>query len=749
MQFINKIPLILYFFIIFIITTTLHSEEVKKVEITGNSRISDETIKVYGEIKELNSDYSSSDIDNILKNLYETNFFENVNLNIKNNVLYIKLDEYPVVNQLIISGEQSNKFIDQIKKIISIKEKNSFIENNLNTDINTIKNFYSSVGYNFSEVEAKVKKIDNDNYDLIYNITRGKITKISKISFTGDKKIREKRLRDIIASEEDKFWKVISKNSRFSENLINLDKRLLVNYYKSIGYYDIKVNSTSAELADNTKININYNIEAGQRYFIDKISTNVDSIFDKKLFFPLNESYKKIIGDYYSPFKIKKILEEVDELIENNNLQFIEHRVRENISGDKISLVFDIFEGEKITVERINILGNNITNEDVIRSELIVDEGDPYTKIKLDKSIANIKSRNIFRTVEKTVKNGSSSDLKEIDIRVEEQPTGEVSAGAGIGTDGGSFAFNVQENNWLGEGKKVGFEFEISADSVKGNFNFTNPNYDLLGNSIRYNISSTKNDKPNQGYENSLISAGIGTGFEQYKNVYTNLNLFATNDDLRTNSSASAALQKQKGNFTELAGEYGFTYDKRNRRFAPTDGSITSFSQTLPFFADKPYISNTFTTSHYQSIGENLISSGRILLESISGLDNEDVRISKRKIVSTKRLRGFEKGKVGPKDGEDHIGGNYVATLNLDAKLPNLLPDAYNADVGFFLDVGSVWGVDYDSSLGSSNELRSSAGAAVSWLSPLGPLSFTLATNLSKADTDKEESFNFSLGTQF
>ena len=149
--------------------------------------------------------------------------------------------------------------------------------------------------------------------------------------------------------------------------------------------------------------------------------------------------------------------------------------------------------------------------------------------------------------VKKQVKNGSSSDLKIIDIRVEEQPSGEISAGAGIGTDGGSFAFNVEENNWLGEGKNVGIEFELSTDSVKGSINYVDPNYDLLGNSISYNLPSTRNDKPNQGYENSVISVGVGTGFEQYKNVFTNLSLFGTHDDLRTNSSASASLKKQKG----------------------------------------------------------------------------------------------------------------------------------------------------------------------------------------------------------
>ena len=727
----------------------LNAEIVRKIEISGNSRISDETVKVYGELKGLNSNYSRNDLDNILKNLYSTNFFENVNLEIKNGILYINLDEYPVINQLLIIGEKSNKFKDEIKKIIFTKENGSFIENKLNNDINAIKNFYAGLGYNFPEINAEIKKIDNKNIDLAFKIDRGKITKISKITFTGDKKIKDKRLRDIIASEEDKFWKVISRNTRFSENMLNLDKRLLVNYYRSIGYYDVLINSTSAELANNDNISINYNIDAGVRYSIDKISTNVDAVFDKKIFFPLNKSYNKLIGDYYSPFKIKEILDEIDEIIDDNNLQFVEHRVKEDISGNKISLVFDIFEGEKITVERINILGNSVTDEAIIRSELMVDEGDPFTDIKLDKSISNIKARNIFKTVESKVISGSSSDLKVIEINVEEQPTGEVSAGAGVGTEGGTFAFNVTENNWLGQGKEVGAEVEITAESVRGSLNYTDPNYDLLGNSLRYQLSSIANDKPDQGYENRIISAGIGTGFEQYKDFFTYLNISASHDDLRTNSSASASLKKQKGKFTELAGDYTLVVDKRNRKFAPTSGSIVSFGQVIPIYADKPYISNTFTSSSYQSFGENLIGSGKIFFEAINALNNEDVRLSKRKTLSSKRLRGFERGKVGPVDGNDHIGGNYAAALNFDAQLPNVLPDASNADIALFLDFGNVWGVDYDGTLDESNEVRSSTGVNINWSSPVGPVSFTFATNLAKANTDKTQSFSFNLGTQF
>ena len=725
-----------------------NAEIVTSIQINGNQRVSDETIKIYGNIK-LNKDYNESDLNKILNNLFSTNFFEDVRVEISKNVLIINLTEFAVVRNLTILGEERPKYVKEIKKQILLKEKNSFIETDLSKSIDIIKSLYASLGFNFTEINSSIKKIDDRNVDLILEIIKGKETKISKITFSGDKKVKEKRLRDIIASEENRFWKFISKNTSFSERLVNLDKRLLINYYKSLGYYDVSIVSNSAEIKKSGEIELIYTIDAGKRYFIKKITTEVDTVFDKNLFFPLNAKYQKYVGSYYSPFKIKKLLEEIDEIIADNNLQFVEHSVEEIIDEDSINIKFKINEGSKVLVERINITGNNITNESVIRSELLLDEGDPFTNLNLDKSIARIKSRNIFKSVVSTTSDGTLKDSKIIEIKVEEKPTGELSAGAGIGTSGGTIAFNIQENNWLGEGKQIGFDVEINSESLKGTINYTNPNYDFLGNSINYYVSSSDNNKPDQGYENTLTTAGINTSFEQYKDIYASLGLSATYDDLATQSTASNSLKKQAGTFSELSFNYGFSYDQRDRTFMPTDGSIVTFNQSFPIYADKSFISNSISTSVYNSFSEDLIGAGKFLFTSIHGIDDDDVRISKRKSLSNRRLRGFERGKIGPIDGKDHVGGNYAAALNFEAQLPKFLPESTKTDVALFLDFGNVWGVDYDTSIDSSNKIRSSAGAAANWISPIGPMSFTFSTNLSKASTDVTESFNFNLGTTF
>ena len=739
-----------FIFLIFfiLITFNLKAEIIKNFIVEGNERISAETIKVYSGI-ELNKSYDQDSINNALKELYSTNFFEDIQISIEGDTFKIYVKEYPLINSVELEGEKSNTVKKSVLERLSLKPSGSFIESSLNEDVNLLKKIYASIGFNFAQVEAKIEKFSNNRINLIYVLDKGKKTDIKKINFIGDKKLKERRLRDIIVSEEAKFWKFLSKNTFLNSNTINLDKRLLENYYKSLGYYDVQILSNSAEVSNQNFTTLTYTINAGNRYKVNKISLNISEVLNKELFTSLEKNYQSIVGKYYSPFKVKNLLDDLDELIVDNDLQFVEHNVNETISNENIEISINIFEGKKELVERINILGNTVTDESVIRSEMLIDEGDPANNLKLEKSVAKLKSRNIFGGVRTKVSDGSSKDQKIIDIIVEEKPTGEISAGAGIGTNGGSFAFNISENNWLGKGININTSLDVSAETFTGGINVNNPNYNFSGNSINYFIENTKNDKPDSGFENNIISTGIGTSFEQYKDVFLSPSLSLSYDDLKVDSTASNSLKKQKGTFTDFSFNYGISYDNRDRVYKPTDGYLSSFSQSLPIIADASAIRNTYQLSLYNSFGQDFIGSFKFYTSAINGLSNEDVRLSKRTFLSTNRLRGFESGKVGPKDGLDYVGGNYAIATNFDLNLPNLLPESTKTDVGLFLDLGNVWGVDYDKTIDDSSKLRSSAGITTNWLSPVGPMSFIFSQNISKASTDVTESFNFRLGTTF
>jgi len=737
-----------YISLFFLIFLNLSAEIIQQIEVKGNKRFSEETIKVYGEIN-LGEEYSSFKLNDVLKNLYKTEFFEDIKLTLTNGTLNVVVKEYPIINAIVFEGEKSNQVRKKVVEKLSLKEKQSFIENKLLQDINLVKKIYATIGFNFANVETKIEKFDNNIINLIYVLDKGKKTDIAEINFIGDKKVKNKRLRDVIVSEENKFWKFLSKNTYLNYNNIELDKRLLLNYYKSLGYYDVQVLSSNAEVSKDNLTTLTYTINAGVRYRITKISTDVSNVLDKKAFVPMQDHYVKNIGKYYSPFLVKKLLDKLDLLIVNNDLQFIEHDVNEILEGNEIEIKINIYEGSKQLVERIDVFGNSVTDESVIRSELLVDEGDPFNKLKFEKSIAKLKARNLFGEVKYKIQDGSNSDLKLVQIEVEEKPTGEISAGAGIGTSGGSFAFNVSENNWLGKGINLTTSLDVSAESLSGTLAVNDPNYNFSGNSLNYFVQNTSNDKPDSGFKNNITTTGIGTSFEQYNNIYISPGLSLSYDDLTVQSTASDALKKQKGSFTDLSFDYGIAIDNRDRVFAPTDGYYSSFSQGLPLYADSPNLRNTYSLSAYQTMTPNVIGSFKFYAIAVNGLDDKDVRISKRARIPGAKLRGFEPGKVGPKDGKDYVGGNYAVASNFEASLPNFFPESTKTDIGLFLDFGNVWSVDYDKTMDASNKIRSSVGANVGWLSPAGPMTFVFSQNLSKASTDVTESFSFRLGTTF
>ena len=736
-----------YFIIFILVTLKVFSVEITDVKIQGNERLSDETIKVYGDIS-VPKNYSRDEINNISKELFKTDFFKDIDVSVNDKLLIVKVEEYQIVNQIIIIGEEAKKLKEAILENIKSKVNGSFIKNKLTYDIDITKKLYSSLGYNFAKIESSIEELTANRVNLFFDINKGERTKIKKISFLGDKKLRNSRLKSIIVSEEHKFWKFISKNVYLRKRNIDLDKRLLTNYYKSNGYYDVQILSESVELI-NDAIELNYTISAGKRYRFIKFETNVEKPLLKKSFIKINKEYKKIIGDYYSPFKIKNLLDNLELLITGQNLQFVEHTVNEIVTNDGISIQLNIYEGNKKTVERINISGNSITNENVIRSEFSLDEGDPFSQLKLDQSIANLKSRNIFGTIKVNVINGSENDLKIIEVDVEEKATGEIAAGAGIGTSGGSLAFTVSENNFLGNGIKTIIDFQASKTGLKGQLSVQNPNFNYSGNSLELNISSQTNDNPSSGYKNALFAAGIGTKFEQYRDIYLSPNLSVSSDKLTVDGTATAAMKKQAGTFSDLMFGYGIAQDKRDRTFLPSSGYITSFNQDLPIWADSPYVRNSFGANKYHTFSQDIIGAVKFYGSAVHGLEDEDVRLSKRNRLSNRKLRGFEAGKVGPKDGDDFVGGNYSTSLNIESSFPNLLPESTGLDIGAFLDFGNIWGVDYSDTIDDSNELRSTAGLNANWTSPIGPISFVISQNISKASTDKVETFNFRLGTSF
>ncbi len=740
--------LILFFIYIFSIQQ-VNSENVNKFKVVGNERISDEVIKIFSEVK-LPSNLSSSDLDKILKNLYNSNFFDDVKVSVDKNTLIITVKENPIIQLIQVDGV-NKKLKESILENFSLKNKSSYSDYLAQNDLNKLKNFLKTLGYYFSEV--KVLKINNNNntIDLKYEIELGEKALIGSIQFLGDKKFKERKLRNVITSETSKFWKFLSSKKYIDQERISLDTRLLKNFYLNKGYYKVKIENSFAEFLDQNKFKLIFKIDAGEKYFFNQLNLILPEEYDKENFKFIIDSLSNLKGESYSLNVIEKIIEEIDNIALTEQYEFIDADISETIiSSNKLNFEILIKETKKDYVERIDIYGNTNTYEEVIRNELIVDEGDGYNKILHNKSIANLKALGFFGKVNSEILKGSSENKKIIRIEVEEKATGEITAGAGIGSTGSSFGFGVKENNFLGKGINIDTNLSISDDSIKGLFSYSNPNFKYSDKSLVTSIGAEEKDKLKKyGYKNSLTHFNIGTRFEQYRDIYFSPNFKVQLENIETSSSASSLLKKQEGNYFDALFKYGLTLDKRNQTFQPSDGFISSFNQTLPVVSDTGTFINGYTITNYTELSDDLVTSLSFYIKASNSLSDDNVRISERIILPPKRLRGFQYGKVGPKDGGDYIGGNYASTLNFATTLPKIIPDVQNADIKFFVDIANVWGVDYSDDLADSNKIRSATGIGVDWWTPLGPLTFSFAQPISKANTDKTETFRFRIGTTF
>jgi outer membrane protein insertion porin family len=745
-----KIIIFISVLVFFNFFNQLKADIINNIIINNNERISLGTIKTYGKI-EIGKDYSEDDLNQILKNLYETKFFKNISLKIDNQVLIIDLIENKLVQTIIIEGIKSTTIKNTILESLIIKEKAPFNESDISKDLSNIKRSLTSEGYYLSNIDSNIIENNNNTVNIVFNIDIGDKSKISIIEFTGDKIFKTKTLKNIITSEENKFWKFISRNKYLNEQKLLLDERLLKKFYLDNGYYDVKVNTSTATILDDNSFKLVFNINAGNLYTVNKTKLEMPIDYNLSNFNEVQKLLNELEGTLYSFSKISKIVKEIDKISLSREYDFINATILEDkLDNNKININFNVTESEKLYVERVNIFGNNITEESVIRSNLEVDEGDPFNELLHAKSLNNIKALNIFKTVNSETIEGSSPSSKIINIEVVEKPTGEISLGAGVGSDGGTVGFSVSENNFLGKGVKLSTSLRISEDTIRGNFSVNNPNFNYSGRSLITNLERVTIDKlSDSGYESSKTGFSLGTSFEKNENLFFSPGVSSYFEKISTNSSASASLKKQEGSYFENKFSYTLDYDLRDQKFRTTDGIRSIFNQSVPLISDDYALSNSYEFKKWHELENSMVVDINFYGKAINSLTDEDVRVSNRLGLSSSRMRGFETGKIGPRDGNDYVGGNYAAAINLSTTLPMLLESFENIDMKYFIDAGNVWGVDYSDTVDESNSIRSSTGLTVNWFTPIGPMNFAFIQNISKASTDKTESFQFNIGTSF
>ncbi len=745
---IRKFNFVVFTFFILSVSSS-NAQIYNEIKVSGNERLSVETIIMFSGLK-IGKDINDKDINLSIKKLYETNYFKDIKILTEKKRIEISIVENPIIQSIKINGIKNKSIITQLTEITKKSEKYPYLKNKIVEQKNLLLNTVRASGFYFSKIDTKIIDNNDNSVDIIYNFNVGKRAIIKKIYFQGNKIFKDTKLRNVIKSEEGRFWKFITSNKYLDEKKIKIDEALLKQYYQRKGFFNVNIKSSYAKNINNEYFELIFNIEAGKKFFFNEIFIEISENFNKDNFAKIIEKITNLKGKQYSSKEIDKIADEIDNIILQKEYVFLNTEYETTVvENDKINVNYKFKNLEQFYVEQINIFGNFITEEKVIRNSLIIDEGDAFNEALLDKSINSIKSRGIFKTVDVITKIDEFDNQKKIiDIIVEESPTGEIFAGAGTGTSGATITAGIKEKNYLGKGIRLTTNLSLSEDEIKGRFSVVNPNFKNTDRSINTTIESTSSDfLSTGGFKTSRTGLGIGTGFEQYDDFFVNLDISAYYEKLETTSTASAQKRKQEGDYLENLISYNLILNKLDQNFQPTDGHKISFNQVLPLYSDDLSVENTLRLSKYNSISDNLILSGRLFLKSVNSID-DDVRVSRRVYIPSSLLRGFESGKIGPKDGNEYVGGNFGSALNLNSTLPNILSGNENIDLNLFFDAATLREVDYDSSLESS-KIRSSTGISVNWFTVIGPLSFSYAIPITKEKTDSTESFRFRIGTSF
>jgi outer membrane protein insertion porin family len=748
-DFIPIKKLILIFVFYFSLIPVTYSEILNSIEINGNERISNESINSFLPIK-IGDQVSIQKLNQITKELYETNFFKDVSVEFDNSELIINIIENPIIQNIIFNGIKSNTLKEFIIKDSKLIERSSFVKLFLENDLINMKKNLEERGYYFSKIDSNIETFEDNRVNLIFNFDLGEKAKIRKINFIGNKIFKDKLLKNIILSEEYKFWKFISGKKFLNKDLISFDERLLRNYYLNQGYYNVNISSTFAKVVNESEFDLVFNINAGKKFYFGNLILKLPLNYNKSNFIKLNDKLNSLKNEPYSINSIEKITREIDLLALNEQYETITVNVLETINDNQLNLEFAISESEKMFVRKINVLGNNVTRENVIRNQLEIDEGDFFNEILYNKTINNIKSLNFFKSVTGKVLNTEENNDKIIDITVEEKPTGEIGASVGVGTDNNSVGFFVREGNYLGTGLSVLTNLSLSQESIRGILSLENPNFKDSDKLVYTSIESIEIDKSEDfGYKTNKSGFSYGTRFEVLEDFFFGIGNSNYYESIDTDSTASVLQKAQEGDYWDSFINLDFINDKRNQRFKPTDGYRSSYSVDIPIISDNNTLSNTFNYAFYTELFENNNSSFSFYLKTANSITNDNIKLTERVYLPSNKLRGFKSGGVGPKDGSDYIGGNFATSVNFVTSIPKIFEQSQSIDANLFVDAANVWGVDYDSSIDKSNDIRSSIGIAIDWLTPAGPLTMSISEPITKANTDTTETFRFNLGTTF
>lgn len=731
-------------------------ERISEIRVNGAQRIDPATVLTYLDLRPGDT-VTQTDLDDSLKGLFSTGLFADIVLRLDRGVLAVEVVENPVINEVAFEGNDQLED-SELESEIVLRPRQVFTRERVQNDVARLYEVYRRSGRFAANIEPKVIKLDQNRVDLVFEIDEGLITTIEGIKFVGNKAFDDDRLRSEISSKEERWYKFLSSDDRYDPDRVAYDEELLRQFYLREGYADFRVISANAELSpDQENFYLTFTVEEGERYKIGQIGISSDLPgFDSSV---LVDSINVLPGEWYNADDVDSSAEAMTDKLGDLQYAFVTVRpdLERNRENRSIDITYRIGESPRVFVERIDVHGNVRTLDKVIRREMLLVEGDPFSRTKLARSEQKIRDLGFFENV--TIKNvsGSAPDKTVIDIAVTEQSTGELSIGAGFSTSEGPLAdLRIRERNLLGKGQDLLFATTVAGQRTEFDLSFTEPYFldrDLAAGFDLFHITRDQQDE--SSFDQKQTGGALRLGYPLSEKWRQSLRYrYERNEIENVASTASRFIRDQEGIRNTSAVSQRLTYDDRDSILFPTEGLYSWFDTELAGLGgDAEYVSGKLGSIYYYPIYERSVIF-QLLGEvgAIEGLRDEEVKINERYYLGGDTLRGFKNSGVGPRDisTDDSLGGNYFYRGTAELTFPLGLPEEMGIAGHAFTDFGSLWNLDDSgTSIRDESSLRAAAGAGVSWRSPLGPVRMDFAVPYQEESFDKDEVFRFSFGTRF
>ena len=695
-------------------------------------------------------------LDESLKSLFGTGLFNDVTLRREGTALIVQVVENPIINRIAFEG--NDRLDDEaLDGEVSLRPRIVFTRTKVQNDVQRILDLYRRSGRFAATVEPKVVQLPENRVDLIFEIDEGPATGIRRISFIGNERFGDRTLRGVIQTVESRFYRVFTSDDSFDPDRLTFDRELLRRFYLSEGYADFRVVSAAAELTqDREDFVITFTVEEGPRYRFGSLDVSVElGGVDRGELIGLMVSRE---GEFYDADEVEESIQAITDSLGARGFAFVDvrPRVRRDRDARTLDIVYEIREGPRVYVERIDITGNVRTLDKVVRREFQIVEGDAFNTAKLRRSRQRLNNLGFFSRVEVDNTPGSAPDRTVVVVDVQEQSTGELSIGAGFSTTAGALAdLSVRERNLLGRGQDLRLGLTIAAKQQQVDLSFTEPYF--LGRDLSAGFDVFRritNLQDQSSFNEDEIGGGLRAGYQLTQQVRHNVRYALKKTEIKNvDAAASAVIQSQEGSFlTSLVGSELFL-DRLDSRLAPSDGFFASHViDVAGLGGDVHYVRNKLGSGYFVPIiGPQVVLSLTGEAGYIAGL-GENVRVVDRFFLGGDNLRGFKSAGVGPRDlsTDDALGGNAVANGTLELRIPLGLPEELGISGAVFSDFGVLTDIDESSpSIIDAGSVRASAGVGVAWRSPFGPMRLDLARPVVKEDEDVEEVLRFSFGTRF